>query len=300
MSSRAARHTRRSQTTEKDDIESSQREVSVSASHNAAVTGTNEDEGGEEVRDFDDDDGGEGGGNGGEQSRSSDSASTQSGGTIPSHVRLGNGGARSGTSGTSDDVSTFSSGMDTRDFHLKHDFEALRGKLVNLDPATKKSLEEALDGLLGEVKDLKRKEESMEERLAILTKGYREKCGKGKRKFQREVRGLDLVNVDKVRNCLNHRVPDMILRENWAVYSERDNTFCQKFIQYAGVSVTNGFRDWKDYWCNFLAPLINYQLSNKRNNLVQKIRLQWYSELMRALYNKNLHHVSHNVNQLDC
>ena len=50
---RAARHTRRSQTTERDDIESSQREVSVSASNDAAVTGTNEDEGGEEVRDFD-------------------------------------------------------------------------------------------------------------------------------------------------------------------------------------------------------------------------------------------------------
>ena len=196
---------------------------------------------------------------------------------VPRHVNLG-GVARAGSSTSSDDISAFSS-VNTKDFHLRYDFPALRAKLATVDQAVARCVEEGLNGLVGEIRDLKKKETSLKERLVILTRGYQEKCGKGKRKFAKEVRGLDLVNLGKVRNCLNSVVPDMILRDGWAVYSTRETSFCQKFIKYSDVSVPNEFSGWKDYWNSFLAPTINYQISNKRNNLVQKIRMQWTSEL---------------------
>lgn len=196
---------------------------------------------------------------------------------VPNEVGRGE-----GTGASADDVSTMTTYVDPRGFHSRFDFGALRKKMAPCHPDLQRSVEEAIKGLIAEVQDLVSRDELLNQRLTILTQGYNAKCGKGKKRFAKDMKGIDTINMTKIRTCINN-IPDMILREGWHVYSEKETSFSHKFLRYSGVSVTAGFRGWRDYWENFLAPTISSQLGNRRNNLVQKIRRTWMCECMDVL-----------------
>lgn len=188
-----------------------------------------------------------------------------------------------GMRGSADDVSAMSTYVDPRNFHLTYNFRALKEKMSSVHPDIQRSVEGAIQGLIKEVEDLASREAHLNSRLKVLTQGYKAQCGKGWKKFAKDMKGIDLMNNRKIRECINTSVPDMILKPGWYIFSQKETAFSYKFIRYSAVTLTAGFQGWKDYWDNYLAPTINYQLGNKRNNLVQKIRRNWMCECVACL-----------------
>ena len=137
-----------------------------------------------------------------------------------------------------------------------------------------------------EVAEMKRKCELQKIRLETFTLDYVERSGRGKNRFIRNMKKLDDINSEKISRVVNDIVApnEMILREGWDSWSEDGRTFCQKIINKAGVMNPSGYNDMANYWRQYIAPMINYCMGNKRNNLHQIVKRTWMSKMMCGFY----------------
>lgn len=80
--------------------------------------------------------------------------------------------------------------------------------------------------------------------------------------------------------CIPHIVApnEVILREGWDSWSKDARAFCQKNIRKAEVTMPTGYNDMTHYWRQYIAPMINYCMGNKRNNLHQIVKRIWMSD----------------------
>ena len=140
--------------------------------------------------------------------------------------------------------------------------------------------------ITGEVRELKRKCELQNIRLETFTMDYVERSGRGKNRFIKNMKKLDDINSEKISRVVNDIVApnEMILREGWDSWSEDSRAFCQKFIRKAEVIMPTGYNDMSHYWRQYIAPMINYCMGNKRNNLHQIVKRIWMSKMMCLCY----------------
>jgi hypothetical protein len=71
---------------------------------------------------------------------------------------------------------------------------------------------------------------------------------------------------------------EMILKYGWDIYSEKPTSFCQMFLQKAQLTVPDVWKNKPTHWMGFVAPWINYKMSRKRNEVLQRCRTKWESE----------------------
>ena len=140
--------------------------------------------------------------------------------------------------------------------------------------------------ITGEVTEMKRKCELQKIRLETFTLDYVERSGRGKNRFIKNMKKLDDINSEKISRVVNDIVApnEMILREGWDSWSEDGRTFCQKFINKSEVMKPSGYNDMANYWRQYIAPMINYCMGNKRNNLHQIVKRTWMSKMVCGCY----------------
>ena len=133
--------------------------------------------------------------------------------------------------------------------------------------------------------DLERKCKALKVRLDTLAVGFVASQGRGKNRFVRNMKKLDDINSEKIARVVNDVLApnEMILREGWDGWGTDSRTFCQNFIKRAEVTKPAEYRDMAHYWKQLIAPMINYCMGNKRNNLHQIVKRVWMGKIIHMI-----------------